>query len=164
MSDLVIQNDHEFPAINEFWQKVSDDLQQGFRIEGQHPNYRDVIRVWAKLAEELQFLLIATATQGLNVPVSSLEMHVYGQENKSWRVHMLQHPFPEPYWRHEWQALENMYPVGVPDFMEKKKLINSYLKAEVDAVSTMKTFKESLANLGEGRLSWVGRQGRSEME
>jgi len=51
--DLILNSDTELPQAKRFWQKVSDDLKNGYRIEGEHPHYMDIIRVFTKVEQNV---------------------------------------------------------------------------------------------------------------
>jgi len=100
------------PQVQQFMDKIKQDLQHGFKMKGIHPSYTETVRVWAQSSPSPsnslyphQFLIIATAKQGLSLPVSSLELHAYTSGDQSWRLHLIQHPFPQPTWKHTWQTL-----------------------------------------------------------
>ena len=148
------------PKSVELWAKIRYDLQSGVKVAGIHPSYTDVIKVWTKVdvtveSHPHQFLLIATAKQGLALPVSSLELFAYSQTPKSWKLGLIQHPFPSPRWEPEWKSLINGYHDGVPDANFQKVIIESYLISQADLGDNQKAYKSMVDIHSEERVSWV---------
>ena len=57
---------NQLPQAKRLWDKLKQDLAQGFRVLGHYPDYMDVIRVWTLNPESnYQFLIIARARQDL---------------------------------------------------------------------------------------------------
>ncbi len=142
---------------SKFLQKIKEDLNQGVRVMGIHPDYLDVIRVWTKKIKSNdnhpnKFLLIATARQGLTLPISSLEMHAFSPGDQSWRMHLNKHPFPEPHWRISWKILHNTYPIKSADEQTRQLVIKHYLRSEFDKESTQDIVDRH--KFKDERISW----------
>ncbi len=148
---------HQLPQAKTLWQKFQTDLQSGFRLLGQHPDYMDVIRVWTKTTTH-QFLLITRARQALEHPVGAIELHIYTSNSQSWKLHLIQHPFPQPHWQTNWQTLQDTYPIGQPDPDIQNQIINHYLASQFDPQTTHESFQTFLSQYQPERLQWVSRK------
>jgi len=148
------------PKSVELWDKIRFDLQRGVKLKGTHPGYTDVIKVWTTSEAEKeehphQFLLIATAKHGLALPVGSLELFAYSKTPNSWKLSLIQHPFPQPRWEPEWKKLINGYHEGEPNVDLQTVIIESYLKSQVDEGINLKSFNSLVESHSQERVSWV---------
>ena len=147
---------HQLPQAKPLWEKLKKDLAQGFRLLGQHPDYMDVIRVWTLNSDnQYQFLIIARARQDLEHPVGAIEIHIYTSTPLSWKLHLIQHPFPQPHWKSHWQTLQETYPIGQPDADIQNQIINHYLSSQIDLHATRESFQSFITKYNSSRLEWI---------
>ena len=131
----------QLPQGQQLWRKVVQDLQSGFLIKGTYPHYNEVIRVYTRHPEfDRQFLLIASATQ-TTPPVYALEIHIYAEDTRSWKLNLRHTPIPIPKWNHRWEKMINMFPdKGRLDLREQSEVISWYLQSQVDKTATQHAF------------------------
>lgn len=161
MDSILPLPDH-LPQANQLWHKIRTDLQSGVKLHGIHPKYTDVIKVWTSSkikADHLphQFLIIATAKQKLSLPVASIELFAYTKTSQSWKLGLIQHPFPQPHWRPFWQTLENGYSQGEPEHLQKQSIITTYLQSQIDTSNTHESYQTLIKNYSSERVSWINK-------
>ena len=89
--------------------------------------------------------------------MGAIEIHIYTPTSQSWKLHLIQYPFPQSHWKSHWQTLQETYPIGKPDFDIQNQIINHYLVSDIDFQATQDSFQSFLTKYNLGRLEWISK-------